>query len=107
MSLAFTGLLSSGYFALFWFVYRDPKEDRLLTLAEHEHILEGGGEFHPYRRIAGCIAMVFCTTQEGLGLALGMAAYNYNLSFSDSAPHFTWTCCIQGFTRRFRGWPRR
>ena len=44
MSLAFTGLLSSGYFALFWFVYRDPKNDRLLTLAEHEHILEGGGE---------------------------------------------------------------
>ena len=44
MSFVFTGLPSLGYFALFWFVYRDPKDDPRLSLAEREHIAAGGGE---------------------------------------------------------------
>src|SRR5208283_3290272 len=41
-SFLFTGVLSLGYFALFWPVYRDPADDPLLSVAEREHITAEG-----------------------------------------------------------------
>jgi sugar phosphate permease len=79
MSFAFTGLLSLGYFALFWLVYRDPKEDALLSQAEREHIAAGGAEGTAARDSQEAASLWFLLRRKKVwGLALGMAAYNYN-----------------------------
>ena len=79
MSFIATGVLSLGYFALFWRVYRDPTDDPLLSQAESEHIAAGGGEeeaaVDPHR----AASLWFLLRRKKVwGLALGMAAYNYN-----------------------------
>jgi ACS family D-galactonate transporter-like MFS transporter len=79
MSFIFTGVLSLGYFALFWFVYRDPAEDPLLSQAEHEHIAIGGGEHEAEVDPHAAATLSFLLRRKKVwGLALGMAAYNYN-----------------------------
>ena len=79
MSFVFTGLLSLGYFALFWFIYRDPKDDSLLSLAEREHITAGGGGDDAATDPREAASLWFLLRRKKVwGLALGMAAYNYN-----------------------------
>jgi len=80
MSFVFTGLLSLGYFALFWFVYRDPKDDQRLTLAERDYIAAGGAEDAMAGSSQQAASLWFLLRRKKVwGLALGMAAYNYNL----------------------------
>ncbi len=79
MSFVFTGLLSLGYFALFWFVYCDPKDDPLLSQAEREHITAGGGGDDVAAHPREAASLWFLLRRKKVwGLALGMAAYNYN-----------------------------
>jgi sugar phosphate permease len=79
MSFVFTGLLSLGYFALFWFVYRDPKDDPVLSQAESEHITAGGGGDDAAADPRQTASLWFLLRRKKVwGLALGMAAYNYN-----------------------------
>ena len=79
MSFVFTGVLSLGYFALFWFVYRNPVDDPLLSLAEREHIAAGGGETEAAVDPDHAASLFFLLRRKKVwGLALGMAAYNYN-----------------------------
>ena len=79
MSFLFTGVLSLGYFALFWFVYRDPAADPLLSLAEREHIAAGGGQTEAAVDSDHAASLFFLLRRKKVwGLALGMAAYNYN-----------------------------
>jgi ACS family D-galactonate transporter-like MFS transporter len=79
MSFIFTGVLSLGYFALFWFVYRDPTDDPLLSMAEREHIAAGGGQTEATVDPYHAASLLFLLRRKKVwGLALGMAAYNYN-----------------------------
>ena len=79
MSFVVTGVLSLLYFALFWFVYRDPAEDPLLSLAEREHIAAGGGEEEAAVDPRHAASLFFLLRRKKVwGLSLGMAAYNYN-----------------------------
>lgn len=79
MSFVVTGALSLGYFALFWRVYRDPADDRLLSLAEREHIAAGGGQDEAPVDPRSAASLWFLLRRKKVwGLALGMAAYNYN-----------------------------
>lgn len=79
MSFVVTGVLSLVYFALFWFVYRDPAEDPFLSLAEREHIAAGGGEEEAAVDPRRAASLLFLLRRKKVwGLALGMAAYNYN-----------------------------
>jgi len=79
MSFIATGVLSLGYFALFWRVYRDPADDPLLSRAEHEHIAVGGGQEESAVDPRYVASLWFLLRRKKVwGLALGMAAYNYN-----------------------------
>ena len=74
-----TGVLSVGYFALFWRVYRDPTDDPLLSPAESEYIAAGGGEEEAAVDQHSAASLWFLLRRKKVwGLALGMAAYNYN-----------------------------
>ncbi|MGA9565097.1 MAG: MFS transporter [Candidatus Korobacteraceae bacterium] len=74
-----TGVLSVGYFALFWRVYRDPTDDLLLSPAESEYIAAGGGEEEAAVDPRHAASLWFLLRRKKVwGLALGMAAYNYN-----------------------------
>lgn len=79
MSFLFTGVLSLGYFGLFWLVYRDPSDDPLLSLPEREHIAAGGGQTEAMVDTNRAASLSFLLRRKKVwGLALGMAAYNYN-----------------------------
>ncbi len=79
MSFVFTGVLSLGYFALFWFVYRDPTDDPMLSSPEREHIAAGGGETEAVVDPHQAASLFYLLRRKKVwGLALGMAAYNYN-----------------------------
>ena len=79
MSFFFTGVLSLGYFALFWFVYCDPAGDPRLSLPEREHIAAGGGNDGAAVDPRHAASLFFLLRRKKVwGLALGMAAYNYN-----------------------------
>jgi len=79
MSFIATGVLSLGYFALFWFIYRDPTDDPLLSVAEREHIAAGGGQKEAAVDQHHAASLWFLLRKKKVwGLSLGMAAYNYN-----------------------------
>jgi MFS transporter, ACS family, D-galactonate transporter len=79
MSFVFTGVLSLGYFALFWIIYREPTEDPLLSPAEREHIAAGGGQQEAAVDPHHTASLWFLLRRKKVwGLALGMAAYSYN-----------------------------
>ncbi len=77
-SFAFTGLLSLGYFVLFCRVYREPAEDQQLSAAEREHIVAGGHEAASVEPGQAASLWFLLRRKKVWGLALGMAAYNYN-----------------------------
>ena len=77
-SFVFTGVLSLAYFALFWRVYRDPADDPLLSPAEREHIAAGGQEEVVVEPRRSASLWFLLRRKKVWGLALGMAAYNYN-----------------------------
>jgi sugar phosphate permease len=79
MSFIATGVLSLVYFALFWGIYRDPGGDAALSLAEREHIAVGGAQNEAVVDPRHEASLWFLLRRKKVwGLALGMAAYNYN-----------------------------
>lgn len=77
-SFATTGFISFGYFALFYWVYRDPSEDRGLTPHELEFIRAGGAQLEdPARAWSGASLGYLLRQRKVYGLALGWGAYNY------------------------------
>ncbi len=77
-SFAATGVISILYFLLFSRVYRDPKDDTLLTEAERNHIEQGQapdsviGSEEPPLSIATLLRQ-----RKVLGMVLGFGGYNY------------------------------
>ena len=77
-NFAVTGIISLLYFALFFFVYRNPSEDKLLTDAEREFIVRGGAQLEDRARAARGAPLLYLLRQRKVwGLALGFASYNY------------------------------
>lgn len=77
MSFFATGVLSFAYFVQFWIIYRDPpSEPTPSVLAEVDH----GAPASSGREAASSPASLFYLLRQRKvwGLALGMAAYNYN-----------------------------
>jgi sugar phosphate permease len=78
-SFAATGLLSLAYFALFYLFYRNPSEDKLLSVAEREFITQGGAQPEDRAKSAKGAPLIYLLRQRKVcGLALGFAAYNYS-----------------------------
>src|SRR5438309_1362194 len=78
-SFSATGFVSLLYFALFYTFYRNPSEDKRLTVAERKFITRGGAQ--PEDRIEaskGAPLGYLLRQPEVLGLALGFASYNYS-----------------------------
>ena len=84
LSFAATGLISLGYFLLFWWIYRDPEDDPGLSDVEREYIAaeyaEGeedaagaGAERVPQRASLGHLVR----QRKVVGLALGSGSYNF------------------------------
>jgi MFS transporter, ACS family, D-galactonate transporter len=77
-SFAFTGLISLGYFLLFWKVYRDPKDDPRLTEAESAYITQDtSSEALDEDQSASASLGYLMLNRKVIGLALGFGAYNY------------------------------
>ncbi|MFZ0419628.1 MAG: MFS transporter [Candidatus Sulfotelmatobacter sp.] len=77
-SFAATGFISFLYFLLFYFVYRNPSEDKKLSAQELEFVLRGGAQPEDRVRAQSGSSLGYLLTQRKVyGLALGWGAYNY------------------------------
>jgi ACS family D-galactonate transporter-like MFS transporter len=77
-SFAATGILSFLYFLLFYWLYRNPSEDRSLTANEREFIVRGGAQAEGHGNIRQSSSLAYLLRQRKVqGLVLGFAAYNY------------------------------
>jgi MFS transporter, ACS family, D-galactonate transporter len=77
-SFAATGFISFVYFILFYFIYRDPSEDRSLSPLEHDYILQGGAQLEDQAKVRRGRSLGYLLRQRKVyGLALGWGAYNY------------------------------
>jgi ACS family D-galactonate transporter-like MFS transporter len=77
-NFAATGFISLLYFALFYAIYRNPSEDKLLTATEREFIVQGGAQPEDRARAAKGAPLAYLLRQRKVwGLALGFASYNY------------------------------
>jgi len=77
LSFAATGVISLLYFALFFWIYRDPEDDPLLTSREFEYIRASPAE-EPEESAEPRASLSYLLRQRRvLGLALGFGSYNY------------------------------
>jgi MFS transporter, ACS family, D-galactonate transporter len=77
-SFAATGILSFVYFVLFYWIYRNPSEDKSLTPAEREFIRQGGAQPEGHAKIKEASSIAYLLRQRKVqGLVLGYASYNY------------------------------
>jgi ACS family D-galactonate transporter-like MFS transporter len=77
-SFAATGVISVFYFALFFWIYRNPRDDSKLSEAERQFIVEGGAQPEGVSPSRKAVTLWYLLRQRKvLGLVLGTAAYNY------------------------------
>jgi ACS family D-galactonate transporter-like MFS transporter len=81
-NFAATGFISLFYFALFYAYYRNPSEDKLLTVAERDFIARGGAQPEDRARAVKGAPLVYLLRKRKVwGLCLGFASYNYTFYF--------------------------
>ncbi len=77
-SFAATGLVSLIYFSMFYVLYRNPSEDKGLSVVERDYIVAGGAQAEDQRRAKSRATIGYLLRQPKVyGLALGWGAYNY------------------------------
>ena len=77
-SFAATGFMSFLYFALFYVIYRNPSEDKGLSVSELRFILAGGAQPEDQAKAAKGASLGYLLRQRKVyGLSLGWGAYNY------------------------------
>src|SRR5271168_2198733 len=78
-SFATTGMISLGYFGLFYVLYRNPSEDSGLSPEEFKILADGGAQPEIAANTPGQASLGYLIRQpKVLGLALGWAAYKYS-----------------------------
>ncbi len=77
-SFAATGFISLIYFVLFYWIYRNPSEDRSLTETERKFIVQGGAQPEgPGKAGRGTSLLYLLRQRKVIGLVLGFSSYNY------------------------------
>lgn len=77
-SFAATGFISLFYFALFYFIYRNPSEDKHLSETERQFIAKGGTQLEGKTSDQRRASLWYLLQQPKVyGLAMGWGAYNY------------------------------
>ena len=77
-NFALTGFISISYFALFYWLYRNPSEDPHLSPIERQFIINGGAQPEGFgKTVRGASLGYLLTQRKVIGLVLGSAAYNY------------------------------
>ncbi len=77
LSFAFTGLISLGYFFLFWRMYRDPKEDAKLSVEELAYIAQDVQANAVEEGLPQASLGYLLRQKKVIGLAIGFGSYNY------------------------------
>ena len=78
-SFAVTGLVSFLYFVAFYFVYRDPKDDRGLSSVERRYLAEGGAQPESATKKPEGAPLAYLLRQRKVqGLVAGFFGYNYS-----------------------------
>jgi len=78
-SFAAAGFISFFYFVLFYWLYRNPSEDRQLSESERKFISDGGAQpEEPAETGKGASIAYLLRQPKVLGLCMGFAAYNYS-----------------------------
>lgn len=89
LSFGLTGAASFLFFLAFYFLYRDPQDDRKLSREEREYVRAGGALAaggHPSQELQGeagagkgrgAPLSYLLSSRKVIGLAVGFAAYNY------------------------------
>jgi len=77
-SFAATGFISILFFVLFYAFYRNPSEDKRLSVAERQFIAKGGAQPEDRAKAAKGAPLWYLLRQRRVyGLALGFFGYNY------------------------------
>jgi len=76
-SFAATGFISLIYFALFYWIYRNPSEDKSLTEVERKFIVLGGAQPEGPGKPGGTSLLYLLRQRKVMGLVLGFSSYNY------------------------------
>jgi MFS transporter, ACS family, D-galactonate transporter len=78
-TFAFTAILSFLFFLAFYAFYRNPSEDKRLTHAERQYIIEGGAqpEGPPAAGNVGAALGYLLRQRKVWGVAIAFAAYDY------------------------------
>jgi ACS family D-galactonate transporter-like MFS transporter len=77
LSFAATGLISFCYFLLFYWVYRDPKDDPGLTQIERDYIANANAADESDAPAGYASLAYLLRKKKVIGLALGFGSYNY------------------------------
>jgi ACS family D-galactonate transporter-like MFS transporter len=78
-SFAMTGVASFLFFLAFYFLYRNPSDDRKLSEKEREYLQKNDALSDKKSKTGGAGLLYLLKKRKVLGLALGFAAYNYCL----------------------------
>jgi len=76
-SFAATGFISLIYFALVYWIYRNPSEDKSLTEVERKFIVLGGAQPEGPGKPGGTSLLYLLRQRKVMGLVLGFSSYNY------------------------------
>lgn len=72
-----TGVASFLYFLAFFFLYRDPADDKKLSPREREYLAKNGALSERKQGVQGASLLYLVKQRKVFGLSLGFAAYNY------------------------------
>ncbi len=76
-SFGMTGVASFAFFLAFYFLYRNPRDDKQLSAREREYLSKNGAVLDNRAKGESAGLWYLLKRRKVLGLALGFAAYNY------------------------------
>jgi MFS transporter, ACS family, D-galactonate transporter len=78
IAFSVTGVFSFLFFLAFYFLYRDPDQDKHISSGELDYLAKNGAVTKHERTKSGDVPLTYLLKQRKvLGLSLGFAAYNY------------------------------